>query len=228
MAGWLKLSREINTHWIWNDPIKFKWWIDILLTVNFEDKKVLIGNTLMDCNRGQSLLSLSSWGARWGVNKKTVDSFFKLLKKDGMILTENGTVTTRLTVCNYDTYQQAENAKGTQRLRVGNALVTQEKRDLVTTKEGKEREELKERKEGKGEVFRSFAHLSIFKSEYDSLATIYTSQKVDSILDSIQNYSKNTAYKSLYITAKKWLEKDAELKPQQGTIAKTPHRYKPL
>lgn len=79
----------------------------------------------------------------------------------------------------------------------------------------------------KEQPFRKFAHLSIFKSEYDSLASIYTSQKVDSILDSIQNYSKNTTYKSLYLTAKKWLEKDYEQKPQ-GTIAKTPHRYKPL
>jgi len=38
--GWLKIDRKIRDNWIWEDPVKLKWRIDILLTVNFEDKKV--------------------------------------------------------------------------------------------------------------------------------------------------------------------------------------------
>ena len=207
MSGWLKISREINNHWIWGDEKRLKWWIDILLVVNYEDKKVLIHGTLYDCKRGESLMSLTNWGKRWGVSKTAVNNFFELLKKDGMITTKNETQTTRLTVCKYDTYQGKENARRTQEER-------KEERRLATTKEDKELKELKEGKEG---VFKKFAHLSIFKSEYDSLSLIYTAQKVDSILDSIENYSKNTSYKSLYLTAKKWLETDAKKEPKTQT-----------
>lgn len=105
MEGWIKLHRRINKHWIWKDPIKLKWWLDILLTVNHEPGKVNIGFELYDCNKGQSVMSLKTWGERWSVNKNTVRNFFNLLEKDGMITHENLTKTTRITVCNYDSYQ---------------------------------------------------------------------------------------------------------------------------
>ena len=105
MEGWLKIHRQIRDHWIWDDPIKLRWWIDILLTVNHSDSKVNIGFELYECNRGQSILSLRSWGQRWKVSKDTVRNFFVLLEKDKMIQSESLKKTTRITVCNYDTYQ---------------------------------------------------------------------------------------------------------------------------
>lgn len=105
MEGWIQLHRQIRDHWIWNDPIKLRWWLDILLTVNHADTQVNVGMNLVECKRGQSVRSLLGWATRWGVSKDTVRSFFKLLLNDSMITTENLTKTTRLTVCNYDTYQ---------------------------------------------------------------------------------------------------------------------------
>lgn len=104
-GGWICLYRDIVKHWIWQDPVKLKWWLDILLTVNREDKKVNIGMMLIDCKRGQSVMSLKNWGKRWGVSKDRVRSFFELLKNDTMITTENLSKTTRITVCNYEAYQ---------------------------------------------------------------------------------------------------------------------------
>ena len=125
MAGWIKISKEINSHWIWKDPIKFQWWIDILLTVNYSDTKVPIGFKVFECKRGETLLSLLSWSKRWGVSKSVVNNFFKMLENDNMIETVNETVTTRLIVCNYDTYQQFENANETEIKRKRNAKETQ-------------------------------------------------------------------------------------------------------
>lgn len=60
-------------------------------------------------------------------------------------------------------------------------------------------------------TYRSFDHLSILNHEVDSLKSQgYTQFQIDSILDSIQNYKKNKSYKSLYLTAKKWLEKESK------------------
>lgn len=103
--GWISLQKQIQNHWIWKDPIKFQWWIDILLTVNFSTGKVNIGNEIFECLRGQSLISLQNWGIRWKVSKDTARNFLKLLEKDHMIKMESLGKSTRITVCNYDKYQ---------------------------------------------------------------------------------------------------------------------------
>lgn len=103
--GWISLHRKITEHWIWSDPVKLKWWLDLLLYVNHSDQKVLIGNILLECKKGQSIMSLQNWANRWGVSKDTIRSFFDLLKKERMIQTENLKKTTRITICNYGDYQ---------------------------------------------------------------------------------------------------------------------------
>lgn len=119
--SWLKIDRKIQSHWIWKDPQKLKWWLDILLTVNYTDNKVLIGFDIFECKRGQSVLSLKSWGDKWGVSKDTVRNFFKLLEKDSMITLESLTKTTRITICNYELYQSDLHEEQTQSKRKANA-----------------------------------------------------------------------------------------------------------
>ena len=140
MAGWIKIDRDIRNHWIYSDPVKFRWWIDMLLTANYEDKKVTIGFQLFDCKRGECLMSLKSWADRWRVSKTVVNKFFQLLQKDHMIEVRNETVTTRITICNYESYQQVGNAEETQRERNENATKTQQ----FPTKEEEEYKEFKE------------------------------------------------------------------------------------
>ena len=125
MEGWIKLHRQIKEHWIWKDPVKFQWWIDILLSVNHDDAKVNIGYEIYECKRGQSIMSLKSWAENWKVSKDTVRNFFKLLAKDNMIILESLTKSTRITVCNYDTYQYYLHDEQTQPVRKANDEQTQ-------------------------------------------------------------------------------------------------------
>ena len=111
--GWVKLHRSIQDHWIWKDPLKLKWWIDIIMVVNHADSKVNLGLKIIECKRGQSVMSLSGWAKRWGVSKSMVRNFFNLLENDGMIIQENVTKSTRITVCNYDSYQDVAHARKT-------------------------------------------------------------------------------------------------------------------
>lgn len=129
--GWIKIFRSIRKHWIWDDPIKLKWWIDILLEVNHESKTIAIGYKLFECDRGECLMSLKNWSHRWNVSKTVVNNFLKLLEKDNMISIKNETVTTRITVCNYEDYQKTENANKTEQKRNKNGIKTQKS----TTKE---------------------------------------------------------------------------------------------
>jgi hypothetical protein len=110
--GWIKIHRSIKDHWLWKSD-KLRWWLDILLSVNHTDHKVLIRCELFECKRGQSVRSLETWAKEWGVSKQTVKEFLALLQKDGMITRENLKITTRITVCNYDMYQDTPNNRQT-------------------------------------------------------------------------------------------------------------------
>jgi hypothetical protein len=56
--------------------------------------------------------------------------------------------------------------------------------------------------------YRAFAHLSLSMDDYNKLEVDYTKQQIDSVLDAIENFKQNTKYKSLFLTAKKWLSKE--------------------
>jgi hypothetical protein len=144
--GWIKLHRQIREHWIWQDPIKFKWWVDILLTVNHKDSKVNLGNQLYECKRGQTILSLQGWADRWKVSKDTARNFLKLLEKDNMILHESLQKTTRITICNFESYQSDLHDSQTQTKRKRN--------DKQTTADPNKNEEecIKNEKEKKKEI----------------------------------------------------------------------------
>ncbi len=125
MEGWIKLHRKIRENWIWKDPVKFQWWVDILLEVNHSPAKVPVGFDIIECGKGQSIRSLQGWAVRWGTSKDTARNFLKMLQKDNMIVCENLTKTTRITVCNYESYQTELHVKQTGGKRKANAKQTQ-------------------------------------------------------------------------------------------------------
>ena len=134
MSGWIKVHRQLSNHWIWDKPEYLKWWLDILMQANIEPKKVLIKNQLIEINRGEVVYSYETWANRWKINKSKVLRFLKMLEKDSMIVLKSETVTTRITICKYDTYQGERNDSESQVKRTRNASETQVK----PTKEVKE------------------------------------------------------------------------------------------
>jgi DNA replication protein DnaD len=125
MKSWIKIDREITSHWIFDDPWKFRNWIDLLTLVNHTEQKINIKGVILTCKRGETLCSLDSFAKRWNCDKSKVRRFFKLLESDSMIELKSEHITTRLTICKYDTYQSARHADETQVKRKRNASETQ-------------------------------------------------------------------------------------------------------
>ena len=143
--GWIKIHRKIQNNWIFKDSDYLRAWIIVLMTVNFEQKKVLISGELIDCNRGQSLFSLANWaeifGKKWTIQR--VRTFFELLRKDEMITTEGLRKTTRLTVCKYEDYQESQQRDNTEKTSTEQGDNT----EITTTKERKKEKKEKKEKE---------------------------------------------------------------------------------
>lgn len=141
MSGWIKIHRSITNHWLYSEKrtySKLEAWYDMLMTVNYTDNKVLIKGNLYNVKRGQSILSLESWGKRWNWDKSKVRRFLNTLQTDNMIELKSDTITTQLTICNYESYQGERNADETRTKRKRNADETQTNLIEERKKENKE------------------------------------------------------------------------------------------
>lgn len=116
MGGYIKLHRKVMEHWVAksNHPYsQLEAWIDIIISVNQEAATIMIGGEKFSILRGQSLHSLETWAKRWRWDKSKVRRYLEKLQKDEMIVINNEKKSTRLTVCNYATYNPKRNATDT-------------------------------------------------------------------------------------------------------------------
>ena len=204
MSGWIKLNRSIQSNWIYNERRKFsklEAWLDMLMTVNYADNKVIIKGKLYEVKRGQSINSMDTWAKRWSWDKSAVRRFLTLLQNDNMISIISDSITTHITICKYESYQGEQNTNETQ---------TKHKRntdEFQTTpiKEGKEGKEIKN-------VNKYGINLNILLSdaEYEKLILDYSEFRTLKAIDYLSNWalekpSKFKEYKNHNLTLRRWV-----------------------
>jgi hypothetical protein len=205
MSGWIKLHRSIQNNWLFTEKRKFsklEAWIDIILTCNHSDNKVMIKGKLYDVKRGQSILSLDSWSKRWDWDKSSVRRYFGTLQKEAMIVYTSDNITTHLTVCKYEDYQGTCNTDETQ---------TKHKRTSNDTnlrmKEGKEEEKSKKIFFKDSSIF----DIVKFKEEFKD----WSNEKVNYYHNALNTWSNENNKKIDWVaTARTWARKDE----QEGKI----------
>lgn len=136
MAGWILLSRKILDCWIWNEKPynRAQAWIDLLFLANYETRNIVLGNELIEVERGSFVTSEVKLMNRWGWGKGKTRAFLSLLESDSMIVKKSNHKRTTISIVNYDKYQLQQTSNGliTDCNRTDNGLITD------TTKEIKE------------------------------------------------------------------------------------------
>lgn len=223
MSGWIKIHRSILNHWLYTEKrkfSKFEAWQDLLLNVNFSDAKTIIKGKLYDVKRGQSILSLDSWSKRWNWDKSSVRRFFNLLEKDNMIIVKSDNITTHLTICKYEDYQQKENANEMQTTRTRNA-------NEIQTTPIKEEEEYKEEKEVYIHPLQKFIsdnlptvsklEIQLTNEQCEKLIGEFNKDSIKDILESMENSKQLTKkYKSVNLTVRSWIKTRQQNNPMFG------------
>ena len=110
--GYIRLYRDIRSHWIWSDPDYLRAWVDLLMMVNHEDKQILFNKKLITVKRGSRITSIRKLAERWGWSRGRVSRFLDMLEQDSMIATRRTTQKTLINVINYSFYQSEKPKRG--------------------------------------------------------------------------------------------------------------------
>lgn len=110
-SGWIKLHRKILNHWIYTEPLYFRAWVYCLLRANHEKKTVMIRGELIEIDRGEFVTSLNNFHKDTELSVQQIRTFFKLLQNDKMIRKNPTRQATKITICKYDSYNDAQHSK---------------------------------------------------------------------------------------------------------------------
>ena len=92
----------------------------MLLKANHKENKCVIGNTIIKVKKGSFITSQKKLMKQFKWSSSRLRGFLKLLEDDTMIEIKTNTMFTHLTIINYSSYQNSENAKETQKKRKRN------------------------------------------------------------------------------------------------------------
>jgi len=191
MSGWIKIHRKF-LDWEWfNKSEAVHLFLYMLLKANHKDNKWQ-GN---DIKRGQFISSLNNISSATGITIQQIRTILKKLEKTNEIVVKSTSQFTIVTICKYECYQD-ENEDTNKR--ITNNQQTTNKQSTTNKNE----------KNNKENIYREFQHLFITEDEVKKLLEKNTISQIDNILNDIENYKQNTKYKSLYLTAVKWLQKN--------------------
>ena len=114
--GWIKLHRKLADDPLWlSEPFtKGQAWVDLLMMVNHEDRKIIIRNNIVHVKAGQRIISIEQLAHRWRWSRGKVRRFLKMLENDASISTTcDRTNGTSVTIEKWAFYQGERPSNGT-------------------------------------------------------------------------------------------------------------------
>lgn len=136
-TGWVCVHRRILRHPVLTTPARRYAWIWLILNAAWKDTSHTVHGVPLDVPRGSLFASLGQLQTDWGWSSvKPVRTFIRDLLAAEMINYETssgarkghgkGTTRARITICNYEEFQDMGQASGTERARKGHTKGTRE------------------------------------------------------------------------------------------------------
>ncbi len=140
MSGFTKSYRQKWQHPIFRDLLEAGIWAWMCDTAAWKDTTIRFNGEAVKLARGQLVTSVRFISQGFRVGEQVTRTFLENLEKDGMantLPTHRGTI---ITICNYDKYQQNENADNT----LPNEQLTNSQHTANTNKKEYKKERKKE------------------------------------------------------------------------------------
>lgn len=139
--GWIKIFREIQNNWVWDEKpfSKGQAWIDLIILAKHKDGKFMSESHIINGKRGCVYKSIEKLSNRWGWDRKKATRFLRSLEEDKMITVNTTTHGTTIRIEKYDDFQGDGTTKGQQKgnkrttkgQQIDNQIVSQECPDGV-------------------------------------------------------------------------------------------------
>ena len=110
--GFLRISRCIIDHWIYQDAEYFKVWFEMLFRARYSTEPVtkLVYGQLVTLNRGEFIFGRQSWSKRLGISEQRLRTLIDKLIQDNMIeVVKKYNKFTIYRIVNYEKYNQHTN-----------------------------------------------------------------------------------------------------------------------
>lgn len=213
--GFIQLPRSVLDEFLWQERreySKFEAWLDIVMFARWSDEptEVVIGNAVYTVKRGEQIRSLRTLSTTWNWNISKVRRFLKMIENRHRVVTKSDTQTTRISICDFDTYQPVRNANETQMTHERNA----NEKQMNTIEEGNKGKKVKKvsksysddfeeawvsyrRKGGKKAAFQQWENLSQEeKNKAKSHIPRYVSTRELTYQKDFEKYLKDGHYES--------------------------------
>ena len=105
MCGWIKLQRDIMSHWIAQDNEYLAVWIRMLSEANYEAQTKMFNGQVITVGRGQFIFGLDSYAEKTKVSVMRLRRLVDLLEKHQMINRVKTSKYSLISIVNYDKYQ---------------------------------------------------------------------------------------------------------------------------
>ena len=235
MNGFILLARSILESEVFASQKMLKIWIWCLCKANHKDKFVSIktgrGETTVKVKRSQFLFGRFKAEEELGIDGSTIYKHMQKLQDIGNIEIKSNSHYSIISICNYDTYQQAEAYKVTGNEQAKDKQVTGNEQASNTTNNDKNvknvktfyTDQISENSDHKfleeykmivgGLIDKNYSNVLAMQeqlkfNEYCSLRDQYTKERIIYILKAMENYKKLKNNKSIYLTAANWLRRE--------------------
>lgn len=206
--GWIKISRKIQEHWLWDEKpfSKGQAWIDLLMLANHETKKMAHKGEIITCERGTVNLSISFLAERWGWSRDKTRHFLKLLESDGMVTVNATTHRTTITIEKYALYNDSPTTKRQQ----ADSKSTASRQPADTTKNDKNDKNILN-----NIYYGEFENVVLSDEEIEKLKIRFSDW--EERIEKLSAYMKSTGkkYQSHYATILAWDRRDKK-KEKEG------------